>query len=106
MNLRTRQCSKRPLNDTFRPIEVPYSAKFIDKREIGSNAVAGAGVEVDLWAGDTDGSHIFMIVTILSSLFLTSAEGGQYIGAWTSIGCIPVSDQYYAPGDNFFASML
>lgn len=55
VNLKTRQCYKRPLNDTFRPIEVPYTAKFIDKREIGSNAVAGAGVEVDLWAGDTDG---------------------------------------------------
>lgn len=59
VNLRTRQCYKQPLNDTFRPIEVPYSAKFIDKREIGSNAVVGAGVEVDLWAGDTDGRQIF-----------------------------------------------
>ena len=58
MNLRTRQCYKQSLNDTFRPIEVPYTAKFIDKREIGSNAVVGAGVEVDLWAGDTDGNHI------------------------------------------------
>ena len=56
VNLKTRQCSKQPLNDTFRPIEVPYTAKFVDKREIGSNAVVGAGVEVNLWAGDTDGN--------------------------------------------------
>ena len=55
MNLKTKQCSKQSLNATFRPIEVPYSAKFFDKVEIGSNAVDGAGVEVTLWGGETDG---------------------------------------------------
>ena len=56
MNLKTKQCYKQPLNETFRPIEVPYNAQHVDTLEIGSNAVAGAGVQVDLWAGDTDGN--------------------------------------------------
>lgn len=70
MNLKTRQCSKLPLNVTFRPIEVPYTAKFIEKREIGSNAVTGAGVEVDLWAGDTDGSHSHIIIGCINIFYI------------------------------------
>lgn len=33
-------------------------------------------------------------------------EGGRYIGAFTNVGCIPVSDQYYSLSDSFFVSTL
>ena len=56
MNLKTKQCYRKPLNDSFHPIEVPITASYVDTRVIGTNAVAGEGVQVDLWAGDTDGN--------------------------------------------------
>ena len=55
-NVRTKQCYKHVLNDTFRPFSIPFDAKFVDRLEIGSNAVAGAGVEVDVWEGNTPGN--------------------------------------------------
>lgn len=57
VNVQTRQCEKRTLNDTFRPIGVPDYAKYLDTMEIGSNAVPAAGVQVTLWAGDNPGTY-------------------------------------------------
>ena len=56
VNLQTKQCEKRSLNDTFRPIGVPDYAKYVDTVEIGSNAVPNAGIAVNFWAGDNPGT--------------------------------------------------
>ena len=63
VNLQTKQCEKRTLNDTFRPIGVPDYAKYIDTVEIGSNAVANAGIEVNFWAGDNPGKRSYFAMT-------------------------------------------
>ena len=70
-NARTKQCFKYALNETFRPIEIPFGAKFIDRVEIGSNAATGAGVEVDIWEGTAPGKNFFLSLH-LSSLSLSS----------------------------------
>ena len=46
------------MNETFRQLEVPDSAIFIDRLVIGSNAAAGAGVEVDVWKQITQGESL------------------------------------------------
>jgi hypothetical protein len=57
-NARTQQCYRYVLNETFRPFEIPFEAKFVDRLEIGSNSVPGAGVEVNVWEGDTRGKEL------------------------------------------------
>ena len=55
MNLKTKQCYKLPLNETFRPIGVPYDASFGGTGVIGTTAVEGAGLAIDNWYGNTNG---------------------------------------------------
>lgn len=65
VNLQTKTCQKRTLNDTFRPFGVPDYAKYLDTVEIGSNAVPNAGIQVTLWAGDNPGSLLITTATII-----------------------------------------
>ena len=37
----------------------------MDRLEIGSNAVAGAGVEVDIWEGDAEGNELTTLSPLL-----------------------------------------
>ena len=60
VNLQTKQCEKRSLNDTFRPFGVPDYAKYLNTVEIGTNAVPNAGIQVNLWAGDNPGIYQFL----------------------------------------------
>ena len=66
-NARTKQCFKYVLNETFRPYEIPFGAKFVDRVEIGSNAVSGAGVEVDIWEGTAVGKSLSLSLSLSSS---------------------------------------
>lgn len=111
MNFKTKQCYRLPLyNETFRPIGVPFDARLAGTGVIGTSALEGAGVAVDSWYGNTDGEQLsFMLrIILLCHVTIINAEGGRYLGTFTNVGCIPVSDQYYSPttSSNLFASTL
>lgn len=80
-NLRTKQCNNYTLNDTFRRIEVPPTAKLFGQFYIGSNVAEGAGILVSAFGGDT--------------------ERGRYVGTWTAVGCAPVTDAYFSQRTGF-----
>lgn len=46
----TKQCTRRPLNETFRPIGVSPTAQFIETVIIGTNAIEALGLAVTVWA--------------------------------------------------------
>ncbi|XP_064403918.1 ependymin-like [Halichondria panicea] len=75
VNLTSKECKKRDLPDdiVFHPVGIPPDARPLGEAVIGSNAGIKIGVTVDLWSG-------------------TSPRGGRYMGVWTSVGCIPVSE--------------
>ena len=62
----TKLCYRYNLTTSFRPIEVPPTAKFIDSLVIGTNAVEELGLSVNVWGLDTslnsnaDSLYIFM----------------------------------------------
>ncbi|XP_035699305.1 mammalian ependymin-related protein 1-like isoform X2 [Branchiostoma floridae] len=77
-NLRTKQCVTRELNYAFRPIEIPPNATHMGDFTIGTKGAPHEGVEVSLW-GDRN-----------------REEGAEWVGSFTSTGCVPVSDMFYS----------
>ena len=57
-NFTSKTCERRLLNDTFRPFSIPYTARYIDTIEIGSNFAPGDGVEAYIWGGQTTGKNL------------------------------------------------
>ena len=55
-NTFTKQCSRRPMNETFRKLGVSPTAEFIDTFIIGTNALEKFGVAVNVW-GDNRGPN-------------------------------------------------
>lgn len=55
-NTFTQQCSRRPMNETFRKVGVTATAEFIDTFVIGTNAIEKFGVTVNIW-GDNGGRN-------------------------------------------------
>ncbi|XP_035700056.1 mammalian ependymin-related protein 1-like [Branchiostoma floridae] len=77
-NLRTKQCETRELNYPFRPIEIPMNATHMGDFTIGTKGAPHEGVEVSLW-GDRN-----------------REEGFEWVGSFTSTGCVPVNDMFYS----------
>jgi len=83
-NLKTKECDKFTLRETFRPIAVPPGARSVGEAYIGTSAVGGGGVLVDIFAAET--------------------ERGRYSGAWTAVDCIPVFDNLVSVNSGFESS--
>ncbi len=49
LNLETRECEKFELKEPFRVIEVPPGARPVGELEIGTSAIPGAGVLVQVY---------------------------------------------------------
>ena len=52
---KTGKCKKIELTEPFHRFAIPENATFVAEGTIGSNAVAGAGVNVQLFAGEIQG---------------------------------------------------
>jgi hypothetical protein len=76
LNLRTRECTKFPLNEPFQVNGVPAGGRFIGSRYIGSSAASGAGVEVKEFEANT--------------------ERGLFHGVFTVEDCLPVYHSYFS----------
>ena len=46
-------CNKEELSDEFRPIHIPLNATFIGEFYLGTSSIAGNGVAVESWVGNT-----------------------------------------------------
>ena len=75
----------------------------MERVEIGSNAVAGAGVEVNIWEGDTEGKEFKYNIYPIQQLY-TLLDGGRVVSVWTVEGCVPVSERYYSTRTGFIVS--
>ena len=53
INLKTNTCEVFDLNDPFQRIAIPKNAKLDGEVYIGTSSIPGAGVEVDMWSGNT-----------------------------------------------------
>ena len=51
---KTGKCVKEELNEPFRRFEIPANATALGAVTIGSNALSGAGVNVVVFAGETE----------------------------------------------------
>lgn len=49
-NLRTKNCTRRPINQPWRDFGIQPDAKFVSEAYIGSSAIAGAGLLVTIWS--------------------------------------------------------
>jgi hypothetical protein len=76
---------RRYLNETFRPFDVPFDAKYVGTVEIGSNIGPGLGLEVALWEEQTEGKS-------MNSIISCHREKNSYrliFGTITFTACIP-----------------
>ncbi len=48
-DLRSKTCKKYSLDEPFVAIGIPPSARFVDSRVIGTNAIEQYGLTVNLW---------------------------------------------------------
>ena len=53
LNLKTKVCEKFALNEPFREVGVPLGARLEGELEIGTAAVPGAGVRVQVYEAET-----------------------------------------------------
>ncbi len=49
LNLKTKECQKYTLNEPFREVGVPLGARMVGELEIGTAAIPGAGVRVQVY---------------------------------------------------------
>ena len=52
---KTGKCKKIDLTEPFHKFEIPENATFVAEGTLGSNALPGAGVNVQLFAGEIQG---------------------------------------------------
>ena len=94
VNLTSKECKKRDLPDdiVFHPVGIPPDARPLGEAVIGSNAGIKIGVTVDLWSGTSPRGNGILVASEYVSLMVCVSLGGRYMGVWTSVGCIPVSE--------------
>jgi len=61
-NLKTKECDKFTLRETFRPIAVPPGARSMGEVYIGTSAVGGGGVLVDIFTAETEMGKISLLL--------------------------------------------
>jgi len=61
-NLKTKECDKFTLRETFRPIAVPPGARSMGEVYIGTSAVGGGGVLVDIFTAETEMGKINLLL--------------------------------------------
>eukprot|EP00118_Oscarella_pearsei_P024435 m.306069 g.306069 ORF g.306069 m.306069 type:complete len:191 (+) comp40936_c0_seq1:60-632(+) len=76
LNLRTRQCEKRPLLEPFHTHGVPPNVTGAGQSYIGTAADPQAGLLTNAYKGYT--------------------ERGYYFGVFTAVGCLPVYHTYFS----------
>ena len=57
VNLRTRECENMSFVQKFVPFEVRPNSTYYGSAYIGTASAPDAGVEVDLWGGETQGGQ-------------------------------------------------
>ena len=75
-NLKTRECTKQPLQNPWVNFGVPENATSIGESYIGSSAVSNANILTTMWTGnyiDNEGNKI------------------EYTGVWSYEGCLPIT---------------
>nr|XP_020471934.1 ependymin-2-like isoform X1 [Monopterus albus] len=79
INDRNRTCHKKPLNDSFHPMEVPQNASLLGQVVLGSKSGPREGLLVNTWVGE-----------------LQVKNGtAKYMTTVTEFGCIPISTYFH-----------
>ncbi|CAI7998320.1 Ependymin [Geodia barretti] len=81
INRRTGECTTTSLDTPFRPIAVPPNATYYGTYYVGSTVDPLAGFKVNSFGGDTD--------------------NGRYVGTWSYVKCVPVTDSYFGEQTGF-----
>ncbi|XP_058957631.2 mammalian ependymin-related protein 1 [Pocillopora verrucosa] len=76
---KTGKCKKIELTEPFHKFEIPEGATFVAEGTLGSNALPGAGVNVQLFAGEI--------------------QGDKYSVTVTEVGCLPVHENIETKSD-------
>ena len=74
-------CLVYDLKDSFRPIHIPENATFEGEFYLGTSSIAGDGILVQSWVGNTTNPrgtvcvfHIFRNVCVYCRVFLTTLQ--------------------------------
>ena len=78
-NLKTKVCTKQPLNMRFHRIEIPRDAQFVGDAIIGTNAFLNSGLATTHWFHEN------------------KSETWSWYGVYTprEAGCVPISDEFH-----------
>jgi len=83
INLKTGTCSVESITWPFHRIEVPENATFVDQFEIGTDAVPGAGVLVNVWEDKV------------------TDPKARWFGTFTARECLPVNENFHSSQTGF-----
>ncbi|XP_070829386.1 ependymin-like [Chaetodon trifascialis] len=75
-------CTKKALDTTFNPMQVPADAKLMGQVFMGSSSSWGMGVLTNTWYGSLP-------------------QNGMYMSVFTEIGCIPLTFMSYTPASGW-----
>ena len=102
INLVTKACIVYDLKDSFRPIHIPENATFEGEFYLGTSSIAGDGILVESWVGNTSNPmgtvcmfHIFRKVCVYLLSCVSHHPPGVYQILVTVDACIPINDLFY-----------
>lgn len=105
INQRTRVCTTSQPPTPFRRIEVPPNATYYGTFYVGSTTEPLAGFLVNSFGGNTengeDNDHYDVYDNYTIFMHFQTTLLGRYVGSWTSVDCVPVTDAYISSQTGF-----